>query len=97
MTEPVVLVWMSILLLLLTLMVWVVVQGLRSALRRNEFLTTLLAVGNAHGGKGSDAARAQVATVKELKKRSDKAYDRVAAGIPQNTPRPGLRLKQKTP
>jgi hypothetical protein len=95
MADTVITVWLSVLLLLMALMVWALVAALKTVLRRNEYLTTLLAVGNSHGGKGTDAARAQVAAVRELKKRADKK----AAGvpIPQKEPRPGLRLKQTTP
>ena len=89
------LIWMVVIAFVQFMFSAILMAGLLKTLRRNEYLTTLLAVGNAHGGKGTDAARAQVATVKELRKQNDK----IAAGtIPQKPPiRPGLRLKQTTP
>ena len=94
MSETLILVWMTVTLLMMALMVWAVVFALKSALRRNEYLTSLLAVGNAHGGRGTDAARAQVAAVKELRKEKDL----IAVGTKAVKPAPaGLRLKQTTP
>ena len=74
----------------------ILMLGLLNALRRNEYLTSLIAVGKAHGGTGTDAARAQVATVKELRKQADKSAAGVGP-IPQKAHRPGLRLKVKSP
>ena len=99
MLDTLIVVWMLVTLLIMFLMSWAIVFGLRSALRRNEFLTSLLAVGHAHGGNGKDAARAQVAAVRELKKRADKASAGVldVPGTLQTEHRPGLRFRQTTP
>jgi len=95
-------IWVVVAAGMIVSMYWILVVALRTALRRNEYLATLIAVGNAHGGKGTDAARAQVAAVRELKKKSDKIAAGVTGmtgmtGTPQKTQRPGLKLRQKTP
>jgi len=94
MTDTILIVWMTITLFLLCMATWGLYQGLRQALRRNENLTMMLAVREAHGGKGTDAARAHVAALRELRKDKDK----VAAGLTTPAPKPtGLRMKQSTP
>jgi MoxR-like ATPase len=88
-------IWSIVIMFVQVLFALVLVSGIRSLLRRNERLTLMLAVGNAHGGKGTEAARANVAAIKEMNKKADK----VAAGMKPSAevPRRGLRLKQSTP
>ena len=96
-TNSLFVIWMIVVVFIQFMFSGILVAGLLKALRRNEYLTSLLAVGHAHGGTGTDAARAQVATVKELRKQADK----VAAGVTDKPlvkhTRPGLRLKVGTP
>jgi len=71
-------IWSLVALGIMVLVLYALVVALRAALRRNERLTMMLAVREAHGGKGTDAARAHVATIKELNK---KYADAAAAGL----------------
>ena len=79
----------------LLLVVYVVVVALRSSLRRNEKLTMMLAVREAHGGKGTDAARAHVAAIKGLTKPADLKMQG-GIGSPITKPK-SLTLRQTTP
>jgi hypothetical protein len=90
------LVWLVVLSALSVLFSWILVSALKEVLRRNDRLTMMLAVREAHGGKGADAARAQVATIKELSKK----YDKAAMGsLDHQKPPDSLphRMKQVTP
>lgn len=93
------LIWSLVALGAVVLTLYAMVIALRSVLRRNERLTMMLAVREAHGGRGQDAARAHVATVKELTK---KYADAKAAGVTpfaeSKQPSKGsLHLRQTTP
>jgi hypothetical protein len=89
------LIWSSVTIGLLIILCYILVLSLRSTLKRNEYLTSLVAVGKAHGGKGTDAARAHIAAIKELKKTADLK----SAGVttpPGKTPE-RFRVRQTTP
>ena len=91
-------IWSLVALGIMVLVLYALVVALRAALRRNERLTMMLAVREAHGGKGTDAARAHVATIKELNK---KYADAAAAGLvppaEERKKKGSLHLRQTTP
>ena len=88
------LIWAVVVMMVQLMFSGVLVVGLIKLVRRNEYLTSLIAVAKAHGGRGTDAARAQVATLKELNKMPDK----IAAGVtpPQKNDK-AARFKVKAP